>query len=169
MDIFIEKIVARKKDAKDLAITAGTVLGSILVFLISLNIPVVNQLGLIVFAGLVYLCYRVIISRNIEFEYIVTNGDLDIDRIVAKRKRKRIFSASCKEFDIIAKMSNTEEFRKAAHSAKVRIDASSSAISPNAYFVTASYKGEKTLVVFEPDERMLGNFKIFIPKKMLFN
>jgi hypothetical protein len=174
MDIFIERIVAKKRDMKDNLISVGVILGSLLLFFILLNIPVVSQLisqlglGIFIFAGLVYLCYRVIVSRNVEYEYILTNGDLDIDKITAKRKRKRIFSGSCKEFDILARV-KSEEFKKAIYSIKNRIDASSTMLSNNAFFITANYKGMKTMVIFEPDERMLNNFKIFIQKKMLLN
>jgi len=174
MDIFIERIVAKKRDMKDNLISVGVILGSLLLFFILLNIPVVSQLinqlglGIFIFAGLVYLSYRVIVSRNVEYEYILTNGDLDIDKITAKRKRKRIFSGSCKEFDILARV-KSEEFKKAIYSIKNRIDASSTMLSNNAFFITANYKGMKTMVIFEPDERMLNNFKIFIQKKMLLN
>ena len=51
-------------------------------------------------------------------------------------------------------------------SIKNRIDASSSIDSPDAYFITLNYKGQKTLVIFEPNERMLNNFKIYIPRKV---
>ena len=121
-----------------------------------------------IFAALVYLAYRFITGRNIEFEYIVTNGELDIDKIIAKRKRKRIFSASCKDFEIVARV-RSNSFSQSVQSIKNRIDASSSLSSTDAFFVTLNYKGERTLVIFEPDERMLNNFKIFIPRKVMTN
>ena len=123
------------------------------------------NLGILLAAGFAYLGYRIVISRNIEYEYIVTNGDLDIDKIISKRKRKRIFSANCREFDIVSKV-KSNSFSQSVQSIKNRIDASSSIDSPDAYFITLNYKGEKTLVIFEPNERMLNNFKIYIPRKV---
>ncbi len=170
MDVFMEKIVAKKKDFKDNLMVAGIILGAVILAFVLINIPFISQLGIGLFliAGLIYLAYRLITSRNVEYEYVVTNGELDIDKIISQRKRKRIFSASCKEFDIVAKV-KSNSFSQSVQGIKNRIDASSSLESPDAYFVTLNYKGEKTLVIFEPDEKMLNNFKFFIPRKVLLN
>ncbi|HHW31178.1 MAG TPA: hypothetical protein GXX20_05820 [Clostridiaceae bacterium] len=165
MDTFFEKIVAKRKDFKDILFNIGIVLAALLLVLIILNIPIVNQFGLIITTGIVYLAYRLIKARNIEFEYLVTNGDLDIDMIIDQRKRKRIFSANCKEFDIVAKVSSNH-FNSSVQNIPKKILAASDINSPDAYFFTLNYKGERTLVVFEPDERMLNNFKLFIPRKV---
>ena len=170
MDTFIEKIVAKKKNATDSLITMGIILGSIILIFILMNIQILSQLGIGLFlaVGIIYLAYRLITSRNVEFEYVVTNGDLDIDKIVSRRKRKRIFSGSCKEFDIVARVSSSD-FTQASQNIKTKIDASSSPSSPDAFYITMNYKGERTMVIFEPDERMLNNFKTFIPRKILLN
>lgn len=170
MDTFMEKIVSKRKTFKDNLIAAGIILGTFIVIVAVLNIQIIAKVGLSLFlvVGLIYLAYRLITSRNIEFEYVVTNGELDIDKIISKRKRKRIFSASCKEFEILAKVKSSN-FSHNVQNIKNRIDASSTIDSDDAYFVTLNYKGVNTLVIFEPDERMLKNFKIFIPRKMLLN
>ena len=170
MDTFMEKLVTKKKGFKDQIITVGVILGAMILIMVILSIPVIAQLGIGFFiaAGIVYLGYRLITSKNVEFEYIVTNGDLDIDKITSRRKRKRIFSASCKEFEILSPV-KSNSFSQSVQSIKSRIDASSSIDSPDAYFATLSYKGQKTLLIFEPDERMLNNFKIFIPRKIFTN
>lgn len=170
MDTFMEKLVTKRKSIKDQFITAGIILGTMILIMVVLSIQVIAQLGISFFlaAAIVYLGYRLITSRNVEFEYIVTNGDLDIDKITARRKRKRIFSASCKEFEILSRV-KSNSFSQSVQSIKNRIDTTSSIDSPDAFFATLNYKGEKTLLIFEPDERMLNNFKIFIPRKIFTN
>lgn len=170
MDTFIEKLVTKKKSAADHLITVGIVLAAMLLIMIALMIQVLQELGisLIIAAGIAYLGYRLLSSRNVEYEYIVTNGDLDIDKIISRRKRKRIFSANCKEFDIVAPV-KSDSYNRSAQEIKKKIDASSSMDSADAWFVSLNYKGEKTVVIFEPDERMLKNFKIYIPRKILQN
>jgi hypothetical protein len=165
MDTFIEKIVAKKKDAKDKLITAGVILAAFILTPVVFNIPIVNNFGLIIVVGMVYFVYRIITSRNIEYEYIVTNGDLDIDKIIAQRKRKRIFSANCREFDIVARV-QSDKFTSSVQDIKNRFEVASEVNSPDAYFITLNYKGEKTLVIFEPDQRMINNFKLFIPRRV---
>ena len=167
MDTFMEKLVTRKKTYIEHLITAGILIGSLLLITVVLSIQILVQLGLsLIFAvGIGYLAYVLITSRNIEYEYIVTNGDLDIDMIISKRKRKRLFSASCKEFDIVSPVKSSH-FNQSVQNIKNRIDASSSADSPDAYFITLNYNGERTLVIFEPTEKMLTNFRIYIPRKV---
>lgn len=164
MDTFLEKLVTKRKDLSDRLLTFGILAAAVILIPLSLYIPLYGM-NLLVAAGIAYLAYRLISARNIEYEYIVTNGDLDIDKIISRRKRKRIFSASCKEFDILAKVSSNS-FSQSVQSIRNRIDATSSINSPDAYFATLNYKGEKTVVIFEPDERMLNNFKVYIPRKI---
>lgn len=170
MDTFMEKLVTKRKTMADHLVTAGIVLAAMLLIMFSMTIQLLQDLGIsfIIIAGIAYLGFRLISSKNVEYEYVVTNGDLDIDKIISKRKRKRIFSANCKEFDIVAPV-KSDSYDRSVQEIKKKIDASGNIDSPDAWFVTLNYKGEKTVVIFEPDERMLKNFKIYIPRKVLKN
>lgn len=166
MDSFIEKIVERKKTAKDTLISAGIVfLGLILIFIVIPNVPYVNQMWLVFSAGVIYGVYYLIKSRYLEFEYSVTNGEIDIDKIIAKSRRKRIFSGSCKEFEILARLKSSH-YTQSIQNIPNKIEAVTSMDSPDVYFFVTSYKGERTVVFFEPDERMLNAFRLFIPSRI---
>lgn len=165
MDSFIEKIVVRKKTAKDYLIMVGVILAGLVLFFALQLVAFLRPFFLIIAAAIVYFMYQFVIARNIEYEYIVTNGDLDIDMIIAQKRRKRIFSANCKDFDIVAKLKGGYNDRRISNVNK-RIEAVSSIDSEDVYFLTLVYKGEKTAVLFEPDERMLKTFKTFIPRKV---
>lgn len=165
MDIFIEKMVTRKKTVLDVIISAAVVFAglSVIIFItgISFLIPFVPLLAFLI--G--YVGYNVIKSRNIEFEYAMTNGDLDIDKIVAQKKRKRIFSASCKNFNIVARL-NSDKYTENVKNIKKKIVAVSSMQSPDVFFTTLHYKGENVVLYFEPDERILNVLKMHIPKNV---
>jgi hypothetical protein len=165
MDIFIEKIVSRRKGPQDLLLTLGIVIGGFILTLIILNIPFLSSFALFFAVGIVYLVYRLITSRNIEFEYAVTNGELDIDKIISQRKRKRIFSASCKDFEVMARVKSSH-YNHDVQNIKNKIDAASSIDSPDVFFATLHYKGERTVIFFEPDQRMVNAFKTYIPRKI---
>lgn len=166
MDSFIEKIVERKKTAKDTLISVGIVFLAIflIVFVIPM-VPYVNQMWLIFAAAVIYGAFYLLKSRNLEFEYSVTNGEIDIDKIIAKSRRKRIFSGNCKEFEILAKL-KSNHYTQSIQNIPNRIEAVTSMDSPNVYFFVTSYKGERTVVFFEPNERMLNAFRLFIPSKI---
>ncbi len=162
MDAFAEKIITRKKTRVEyfimgLLFTIWLFLSVFFIFLFSLGF----LLDVLMLLGLYYLLK----GMNVEYEYAVTNGELDIDRITAKSKRKRIFSANCKDFEILARASN-ENFNEAKNIKNI-IKAVSSDDSPDIYFIVLHYKESKTLVLFEPDEIMLKTFKNYIPKKVL--
>lgn len=169
-NVFIEKLVTKKKDAKDLMLSLGICAAGVIIIFATpyLNryIPFIGSLWMLIAAGVVYGIYRFITSRNIEYEYIVTDGDLDIDMIIAQRKRKRIFSANCKDFDIVTRFKGKQHHDSQLANISKRIEAVSSMESNDVYYIIVSYKGEKTAVFFQPDERILKAFKTFIPRKV---
>lgn len=165
MDSFIEKIVIKRKTFKDHLISIGIVLaGIILIFLVGF-IEFLAPFWFIIAAAIVYFMYQLISSSNIEYEYIVTNGELDIDKIINRKRRKRIFSANCKEFEIVAKLKGGLNDRR-VQNINNKIIAVSSINAENVYFAILNYKGERTAVFFEPDERIINSFKLFIPRKI---
>jgi len=165
LDIFLEKIVRRKKTILDSAIIAGIIILALLVIMISSSFSFLRSIEPFLIVGIGYLAYMFIRNRNIEYEYIVTNGDLDIDMIIAQRKRKRIFSASCKDFDVVAKL-NSEQYDHNTQNIKNRIMAASSIEATDVYFISLVKDGKKTLVFFEPHVKMVESFKKYIPRKV---
>jgi hypothetical protein len=165
LDIFLEKIVKRKKTMMDSAIIAGIVLLAILLIMILPSIPFVGQFTALIVVAIGYLAYMFIRNRSVEYEYIVTNGDLDIDMIIAQRKRKRIFSGDCKDFEVVAKLTSGQ-YDQNKQSIKNRITAVSSMDSEDVYFISLVKDGQKTLVFFEPHVKMVESFKKYIPRKV---
>ena len=95
MDTFFEQIVKKKKSPAEWAIMVGTLVVAVVLLLAMLNIPILMAMPIlptIIIVGIGYGGWWLITGQNMEFEYCVTNGDIDIDLIIAKRKRKRIVS-----------------------------------------------------------------------------
>lgn len=165
MDIFLEKIIKRKKTAIDYLITAGIIIAGLLFIAILSLFKFLSSFIPLLFVGIIYICYLLMKGRNIEYEYIVTNGDLDIDKIIAQRKRKRVFSASCKDFEVMAKKSSSM-FNQNVQSIKKVLNAATSLDSPDVYFATLVKDNEKMVVFFEPNEKMLDSFKRYNPRNV---
>lgn len=165
MDIFLEKIVRRKRTVQDSIFIAGIILVSLLLIMIAGSIKFLSSLLLIIIAGIGYFAYVFIRGRNIEYEYIVTNGDLDIDMIIAQRKRKRIFTGSCKDFEVVAKMTSGQ-YDHNRQNIKKRIQAVTAMDSQDVYFISTVKDGEKVIVFFEPHVKMIESFKKYIPRKV---
>lgn len=160
MDIFHEQLVTIKNT---LSVTVSKILvwvaavmvcAACLFFAFSLT-PLIVFLG----ALAVYGAFKVSGMLNIEFEYIVTNGCMDIDKILNKSDRKRVVSFECRNIESIKKYDG-----KKPENAKVYTctDDDSAFI-----FCVNPENGEKCYVVISPDEKLLSAMKPFIPRAVL--
>lgn len=104
MDIFVERIIERKKNIIDYMVIFSIFFGSLFVALLIILFFNINAISAALLIALGYLVYYLISMRNVEFEYAFTNGELDIDKIIAQRKRKRLFSANCRDFEAFGKL-----------------------------------------------------------------
>ena len=162
MDIFVERIVKKKKDFVDYLIILVTILIAYIAayFIIVIAGPLYFAIAVAFVVALGYLGYRIITSRNIEYEYSLANGDLEITKIVAKRKRKRMFLGNCRQFEMIDKVSS-ERHKNAVKNVITKINVSGSINSEDAYFFITNYNKEKVLIYFEPDCKILDSIKTF--------
>ncbi|MDD2440845.1 MAG: DUF6106 family protein [Eubacteriales bacterium] len=167
-DAFMEKIVQRRKTGKDYLTIVGLLVASfVLLTALMMFGGYISFLVPILLVGIFYGLWYLLTNMSREFEYIVTNGDLDIDMIIARRRRKRVFSGKAKDFEIMAKV-NSDEYRDAQRGKQKLLDFSSSIQAPDNWFFITDYKGERCLVVFAPDERMLKSMKRFNPNKIKY-
>lgn len=101
MDNISEQLVKINKTPKDcfllgLIWVSAFVLVFISIFL-GLKIPSFFSLMFLLCVGIMYGAYRLAGLINVEYEYIVVNRDMDIDKIIAKSSRKRIVSIKLNE------------------------------------------------------------------------
>ena len=165
MDIFIEKLVKKQKTSKDMLKAIGLILASlVIVFFIVPLIPFVKGFLIFFIVAIPFFAYYVIKSQNVEYEYAYTNGELDVDRIVAESRRKRLLSVDCKDFEIVAKVSSdkySDEYRKIPN----KVEAVSSMTSPDVYFAVFENGGKRTILYFEPNDKMIEAMWKYIPRK----
>lgn len=166
----MEYIVKRKKSGKEFAIIAGILLALVVLLFVSMFLlllfPAFSSLLFLLAAGLIFGAYWLITKQNVEYEYIVTNGDIDVDRIEHRRKRKRLMSVHCKTFDIIAPVGDPDHRGEENSNVTRVLDVSSSPNSGRAYFALFSKDGQRIKMIFEPTAKMLDNFSMFIPRSV---
>jgi len=167
-DTFIEKIVQRRKTGQDYLKIVGLLVASfVLLTVLMLFGGYISFLVPILLVGIFYGLWYLLTGMNREYEYIVTNGDLDIDVIIARRRRKRVFTGKAKDFEIMAKV-NSDDYRDAQRVKHVVLDCSASLQAPDNWFFISEFKGQRTLVIFAPDERMLKSMKRFNPSRIKY-
>ena len=122
---------------------------------------------LLVIAGCIYGIYWVYSFRNLEFEYSVTNGDLTVDKIINKRRRKRVVSFDVREAE---EMGKYDANRLAQREVDKRLIASVSDTGENAWYILArTPKYGRTLLVFSPNEKVLDGIKAGLPRQLRFD
>lgn len=168
MDVFIEKIVAKKKTMTDYLIIAAVIIGGITALALTPMIPYISQFGSILALAIIYFAYVLVKRRSMEFEYAVTNGELDIDCIIARNRRKRIFSASAKEFEILAKV-KSEKYASEYKLITKKIFAGTFQEADDLYFAVLNYKGERTILYFNPSDKMLESFRFANPRNVFIS
>ncbi len=166
MDVFIEKIVKKKATGIDIAINILLAVAAIILFLVVFLF--LGALGFLLGCLEVYGVWYLISSRSLEYEYSLTNGELDVDCIIAQRKRKRLASLDCREVEIFAPVNENYKRELESSGIKNKIFAVSSPNSEGQYFCIFNDKNNgRTLLVFEPDDRMINSFKSYAPRKAM--
>ncbi|MCX7714335.1 MAG: DUF6106 family protein [Clostridia bacterium] len=169
MDIYIEHIVKHKKTIKDYAAVTGIIVGALVLSMACLLFRAyLFGLSFIVIALICYGAYMLITSLNIEYEYILTNGELDIDKIIAKRGRKRIITVNFKEVELCARV-NDAKFQneyKNTQSIGQTLFLAGDIKSEGIYFADFHQDGVKKRVLFEPNERIIEGIKKINPRNV---
>ncbi len=153
MDSFFEQIVRKKKSASELAIMVGIIpVAAVLSYVVTVFL---HPFGTLFVVAILYGIWWLFTAQNKEFEYCVTNGDIDVDLIVAKRKRERIVSVSGRKVECLLPYDatlNTKGFQRVVKAAPSLQE------EGLWYFTYHSKKNGHTLVVFQPNERVLRAF-----------
>ncbi len=167
MDVFVEYMVKRRKTAADfIKIILTLLLGLALVFVVTVlfaAIPFITSFILVAVAGVCYLAYRIITSVNVEYEYILTNSDLDVDAIISARKRKRLASINLRQIDSFGKLSGSES-RVLGRSYKY-IMAAEDKKAENTYYIVFDNDEEKSVLLFTPNEKIIKRIEMLNPQK----
>ncbi len=163
-NLFMERIVKRKKSGVDYAIITAEIVGCVVLSLAALMF--VPQLGLFIVVALGYGTWFLVGKRNLEFEYALTDGELDIDRIAARRRRKRVFSAHGKEFEMVAPHKSVYWSNEYKGIKKV-LDVTEGAEAEGVWFVVTYFGGERGVVLFQPSAKMIDTLWHINPRKVM--
>ena len=152
-DTFVEEMIVRKNTGLTLLCELGIVLLALVLaaaVFIFLSPIFPAMLAIIVFAA-----YLGIKFQGVEYEYCFTNGDLDIDKIMAKRKRKTLVEINHKQIRIMAPY--TAEYESVTKDYKVSSvvnTASHRQAAGQWFFIYENNEGQYVFVVFQPSKRL---------------
>lgn len=175
MDVFFEQIIRKKPNKVQTVLKVIFVIVAIaLAFFLMMYAftwlvsgavgGIIAPLCVLAAFGVCYGTYWYIKRMHLEYEYSITNGDFDIDRILGKSKRDRVISTNCSDF---------EEFGVYDEKAKEKLshrEFDSKVMAANLdeeglYYAVVSHKtAGRVLIVIEPNERIISALQKFIPR-----
>lgn len=166
MDNFAEQLVKKKQTSSEkMKNTAIIIIGCIVTVAMALYslfslgrglrtfllIPVAFLTGFLTF-----LYYR---NTKIEYEYSFTNGELDIDKIIAQTKRKEMLTVSVSKFTAFGKYDeNTPE-----ETSDMTVIMATDNIAEHEYYADFTHEDYgNARLVFVPNEKVISNIINFL-------
>ncbi|MBP3543322.1 MAG: hypothetical protein J6J86_03740 [Lachnospiraceae bacterium] len=163
-DLYSEWIVKKKSPSWAFAAKAALIILSVI--LIVLSLTVVLWFLLIPGALLAYLTYRLSMNWDMEYEYTFVNGELDVDKIMAKTRRKRCAVFTMEQTEIIAP-EGAHQLDQFKDMPCKTMDFSSGIADHKKYIMYTSWNNEMVKVILEPNERMLNDMWNASPRKVI--
>lgn len=161
MDTFFEQIVSIKKSGKSIALFSFIWLFALTLCALLFLTGILGSFTPILIVALGYGAWWLTSKLNVEYEYIVTNGTMDVDKIINKSSRQRISSFELQNVERLEKFND----HLLLNVKKENIVFACNKNDPNAYLLVASAKDTKVnYIVFSPSEKLQAAIKKSLPK-----
>lgn len=168
-DLYLEELVKKKRTGKDNALRL--LLMAVTAVLVVLALLSLSMLFIVPAIAVCIADIFIFPRFSVEWEYQYVNGEIDVDRILNKAKRKRIASFDISNAEILAPaVSHRLDHYNSNPKLKVR---DYSSCDPDrarlVYAMIVSSDGELTKVLFEPSEHMVKDMRAKAPRKVFFD
>ena len=156
MDNFAEYLVKKQPDSNDKMKKAGILCLLILLCAVTIFFALtVNLFILFITVALIYGGYYLLTGLNVEYEYSVTNDELDVDKIIARRKRTHLITVDIGSFVSFAPFTEQVEDRP---NATLVLCADNTGEGEYYADLTTEEYGE-TRIVFTPNQKVVDAVK----------
>ena len=166
MDNIAEQLVVRKKTSADIIKSIGISVGAILVATILMYLAITLSFFSLVIPAVLVLFGGVWLmgQTNVEYEYIVTNNEMDVDKIIGRRKRKRMITVDLSAATAFAPYPPEEGV-----SADVTVHASTGLEEDAFYLVTEHGDYGTVYLIFNPNKKIREAIMQELPYKLRIN
>ena len=124
---------------------------------------IISMILMFLAGGATYLLHR---NTNIEFEYLYIGGQLSIDKIMGRAKRKKVWEGSMDDIQIIAP-SDSYVLKDYARQGARKVDVSSGIPGVKTYTIMVQAGANSSEIVFEPNDKMLHCIRQTAPRKVV--
>ena len=158
-DIYTEQLLKKQSSSKDNRIKFILIVLTLGVVVMTLGNPL-WLLGIFIMIGVDVWVFR---SLNVEYEYLYINGNLDIDKIMSKSRRKKVFEMEINDLEVMALRGEAELKMYQGLKAK---DYSSGNTNSRQYEMIVIQNGEKKRIIFEPNDVIVDGMRMLAPRKV---
>ncbi len=162
-DLYTEEIVKKEKTAKDSLIKVLLIIGTAVAVL---SLMVLGWVSLILIAVFAVADFFVMPTLDLEYEYLYVNGEIDIDKIMSKQKRKRVFSGDTASLELLAPTQSHELDHYKSRTDIKKSDFSSGRKDAKTYTMILKKEQGMEMVIFEPSEVILKDMKRMAPREV---
>lgn len=171
MDIFVEQIVKKEATGRDwaLRIIIGIAMGVLCAVSLFIFIFIFPILGLLLLFVVIWGGYLLITNTDCEYEYIVTNGEIDIDKIIAKRKRIRLITAKASSFEAFGEYENAPDTGDGVTTVSA-VGTSTPEDGSKTYYADFKHPSAGNVrLIFSPNEKVIDAVTPFLSRQIRIN
>ena len=170
MDILVEQVVKKKKDARyyiNIALIiffAVAIPATLIILALTTMTPYLIYAAVFAILFEIYGVWYFITSLRVEYEYAFLPTTLRVDKVISKRKRRPVLKVDVKTLDGFFPFSD-EEMSKHKFTKVYRVGASE--FSPENY--VASYHSEakgRVAIIFTPNEELIEAMKPYFSSEL---
>lgn len=162
-DSYVEQLVKRQNSALQTGVRVGSVVSAVVITYIMMLL--IGIISLVAAFALGYGVYYVFIMTSVEYEYVLVNGELTVDTVYGKSRRKRAGVFDIKKSEVIAPVKS--EYAAVYNNSQIKsFDFTSGADESRAYLMVAPYGAGNAKVFFEPNEDMINAMRLQAPSKV---
>ena len=161
-DSYTEWLVKQKAPAYSILIKAGM----IFLCVIGAYLALTTVFGILVLAAVGAATYFVFQNLSLEFEYLIVNDQISIDKIMGQARRKKAWEGVLSEIQIIAPLDSyvLKDYEK--QNMKV-LDFGSHTPGAKPYGMVHQGNGQCTKIIFEPNDKILNHIRQRAPRKVV--
>lgn len=166
MDNIAEQLVVKHKSSADILKAIGISAAAILIASALMFLAIITSCYTLVIPAVLVLFGGVWLmgQTNVEYEYIITNNEMDIDKIIGKSKRKRMITVNLSQAEEFAPYPAAENI-----SADVTVHASTGLEQDAFYLVTKHSTYGTVNLIFNPCKKLREAIVQELPHKLRAN
>lgn len=166
-NVYFDEIHKKIITPKTVLCNLGLVFAAIaLSFIFILFSNFLMSFTLLFIVGAFFGAFYLIKTSSKEFEYIYTDGEIDIDMISGRTRRKRMVTIKPEQLVSFEKYTSDSHKRLLTPDVKKTLDLSDG--NPhNSYIVMANINSTKTMLILSPSERLLKAWEPHLRKRRI--